>query len=562
MKKVYFNKMQREVCAIGARDSVVVAGRGTGKGLLHAAINLRNFQAMPRSTTAIIAPNAIRAKTNTIPSMTMHWEAWGYKRDVHWCIGRRPPKQLGWPRPLIEPDDWGNVISFYTGAIAQIISQDRSGTSNSKSFDFLDIDEAKFIKFEQLKNETFQANRGQQREFGHCPWHHGMLITSDMPIDRKGSWFLRYEDRQTPETIALIEAILADRAASPFRPSHSFFSNESFFTNGSNKSNQSEEPGAALAPDAPGLSFEERKRSLFARALPELRRHALLFRRYSSLTNMEVLGEDFIRQQKRDLPPLVFQTSILCQPVTILKDGFYSSMQPWHKYTAANFSYLDSTDFAPVPTAPDCRADSDILRDQPLCIAFDYNRNINWMVCGQTDEGAGRMNTLNSFYVKYERKLPELVSDFCTYYNALPLHEVIFYHDSTALGSNYAVNNEDFRFVIQNELTRRGWRVTPVYIGHPMNHAEKHLLINNGFAGNNRLTPYFNEERNQDLLISIQTAGVYNGKKDKRGEKLAETEEDRLEARTDGSDAWDTLYIGCEKFPTSSFPLASSSNWA
>lgn len=31
--------------------------------------------------------------------------------------------------------------------------------------------------------------------------------------------------------------------------------------------------------------------------------------------------------------------------------------------------------------------------------------------------------------------------------------------------------------------------------------------------------------------------------------KLAESEEDLLEHRTDGSDAFDTLYIGCEKFP-------------
>lgn len=522
MKKVYFNKMQREVCAIGARDSVVVAGRGTGKGLLHAAVNLRNFQAMPRSTTAIIAPNAIRAKTNTIPSMTMHWEAWGYRRDVHWCIGRRPPRSLGWPRPLIEPDDWGNVISFYTGAIAQIISQDRSGTSNSKSFDFLDIDEAKFIKFEQLKNETFQANRGQRREFGSCPWHHGMLITSDMPVSKRGGWFLRYEDRQTAGTVELIEAVIAELAAR-----------------------------GADDPATPRLR----------RALPELRRHALLFRRYSSLDNMEVLGEDFIRQQKRDLPPLIFQTSILCLPVTVLKDGFYSSMQPRHLYTAADLGYLDAAEWPATPGAPDCRADADILRGEPLRIAFDYNRNINWLVCAQTDEREGRMNTLSSFYVKYERKLPELVADFCGYYDALPAHDVIFYYDSTALGSNYAVNDEDFRFVIQEELTRRGWNVTPVYIGHPMGHAEKHLLINNGFAGNNRLTPFFNEERNRDLLVSVQTAGVYNGKKDKRGEKLAETEEDRLEARTDGSDAWDTLYIGCERFPAAA-PLASSSNWA
>lgn len=36
---------------------------------------------------------------------------------------------------------------------------------------------------------------------------------------------------------------------------------------------------------------------------------------------------------------------------------------------------------------------------------------------------------------------------------------------------------------------------------------------------------------------------------DKAGEKLAESVEDSLERRTDGTDAFDTLYIGCEKFP-------------
>ena len=36
------------------------------------------------------------------------------------------------------------------------------------------------------------------------------------------------------------------------------------------------------------------------------------------------------------------------------------------------------------------------------------------------------------------------------------------------------------------------------------------------------------------------------------GEKLAETEEDLLRHRTDGTDAFDTLYIGCAKFPQNS----------
>ena len=51
----------------------------------------------------------------------------------------------------------------------------------------------------------------------------------------------------------------------------------------------------------------------------------------------------------------------------------------------------------------------------------------------------------------------------------------------------------------------------------------------------------------------MQAVGVSRGRngfhKNKAGEKLAETEEDLLEHRTDGTDAFDTLYIGCEKFP-------------
>jgi len=36
---------------------------------------------------------------------------------------------------------------------------------------------------------------------------------------------------------------------------------------------------------------------------------------------------------------------------------------------------------------------------------------------------------------------------------------------------------------------------------------------------------------------------------DKGEEKFAESEENLLEHHTDGSDAFDTLHIGCEKFP-------------
>lgn len=86
-----------------------------------------------------------------------------------------------------------------------------------------------------------------------------------------------------------------------------------------------------------------------------------------------------------------------------------------------------------------------------------------------------------------------------------------------------------------------------------MHHDEKHLLINNAFAGKQRLMSFFNRSNNEYLILAIQSAGVSNGRnsfrKDKSGEKLAESDEYLLEHCTDGTDAFDTHYIGCEKFP-------------
>ena len=78
-----------------------------------------------------------------------------------------------------------------------------------------------------------------------------------------------------------------------------------------------------------------------------------------------------------------------------------------------------------------------------------------------------------------------------------------------------------------------------------------------------RLMPFFNRSNNEDLILAVQSAGVSKGRsgfrKDKFGEKLAESEEDLLEHRTDGTDAFDTFCIGCEKFPyRDSFVLSMS----
>ena len=535
MADIYFNTPQRLTQLIGANTTVIVAGRRTGKtDSIASPFVLRNMQRMPGSTGGIVVPTFKHGLTNTIPGLLAAWRRWGFLNGVHYVVGRKPPK--GFQTAIIEPTDFEHDISFYNGSRAIIISQDRPGSSNSLTLSWLLIDEAKFIDYERLKDETLPANGGIKSYFGKHSFNHSILILSDMPQTKKGSWFLHYEQKRDRDLIATIEAtvyeiwrvkqrIKNDRAAGKQPPEY----------------------------------LRKHLRHL-DRQLNQMRSVAVYYKEYSSIENLQLLGESYIKQMKRDLTPLTFQTSILCQRIGIAKDGFYSSMRESHYYDASNFEYLDkmwaemaeSTDLSTFNfQLSTSEQDADIIPDAPICIGMDYNANINWIVAGQPV--GKRLNVLKSFYTKFERKIPALIADFCQYYETHPNKTVVFYYDTTALGSNYAVNEQDFRWVVIHEFERHGWHVQDVYIGNPMKHHEKYLEINEAFAGRRRLMPFLNRQNNEDLILALQTAGVSRGRngfrKDKGGEKLAETEEDLLQHRTDGTDAFDTLYIGCAKFP-------------
>ena len=525
-KKIYFNNPQRLTQLIGANTTVIVAGRRTGKtDSIAAPFALRNMQRMPGSTGGIVVPTFKHGLTNTIPGLLAAWKRWGFLNGLHYVVGRRPPKSF--KRPIIEPNDYEHVILFYNGSCAVIISQDRPGSSNSLTLSWLLVDEAKFIDYQKLKDETLPANGGIKSHFGKHSFNHSMMVLLDMPQTQKGSWFLHYCDKMDTDLIRTIEGTVYE------------------IWRIKNRVRMLSSKGETVPPYL--KSYLRR----LDRNLNQMRSVAVYYKEYSSIENLQLLGENYIKQMKRDLTPLTFQTSILCQRIGIAKDGFYSSMREGHKYDANDNQYLDTLGYDYDFSTLNSRADKDVNPEAPICIGMDYNANINWIVAGQPD--GRRLNVIKSFYVKFERKIPALVDDFCSYYAEHRCKTVVFYYDATALGSNYAVNEQDFRWVVIHEFERHGWHVEAVYIGNPMRHDEKFLLINQGFAGKQRLMPFFNRQNNDDLILAIQTAGVSRGRngfrKDKGGEKLAESEEDLLQHRTDGTDAFDTLYIGCEKFP-------------
>ena len=93
-----------------------------------------------------------------------------------------------------------------------------------------------------------------------------------------------------------------------------------------------------------------------------------------------------------------------------------------------------------------------------------------------------------------------------------------------------------------------------------MQHTLKHQYINDAMTGAKYLFPTFNRNNNEFLLPAIEQTGIKVGRngfeKDKSGEKLIESDEDPLELRTDGTDAWDTLFIGIRSLHRPSFSLS------
>jgi len=536
--KLYFNPGQRELLAIGANSETIIAARRFGKsdGII-APRMLRDAQHMPRSVGAIYAATFQQALSRTLPAAVAALKRMGYHNERHFFIGRKAPKSMGFALPYIEPQSWDHVMHWYNGRIEHILSQDVKFSANSLTLDTLKVDEGRSINPDKFFDEVVPAVSGMIGHFNNCPWHKGITIVSDMPQRKRGEWLLRRKKNMDTELLAT----LIDTRKKVIKFS--------------------------------GLTGEypERQLAYHKQELNFLRKHMHYYREFDAIDNLELLGEAYIKKMKRELTPIVFQTSILNKHITKLVDGFYANLNAkLHYYDAYNNSYLNnlrtirgSLDLGKVKTYS-YQQDSDVDSSLPLEIALDYNANINWIATGQVLKNKNEMRTLNSMFVKNERKLRQVINDWCDYYATHPIKQVIYYYDETALQGAYAADTETFADIVIHELRKRQWTVEDVYVGKPMRHALKHQYINDALTGSKYLFPTFNRNNNEFLIPSLEQTGVKIGRtgfeKDKSGEKLPETDEDPLELRTDGTDAWDTLFIGCNFHHVSTINIMSPGN--
>lgn len=529
-KKYYLNKAQQYIHTVDPNSLTLVAGRRFGKtdGVAGPRA-IRRVQQMPRGIGFFYADTFKQALSRTLPGTLSALARIGFVEDKHYFIGRKAPGWMNFELPYISPSDWSHVVHWYNGHVIHILSQDVKLSANSLTTDWGFVDEGRSIKKDKFTQEVVPTLSGTPGKFEHCHYKKGYDIITDMPFGKEGAWILDNAGKMDRELLRSVEATLCRIA-------------------------QLEDRKMELSDAAYRTEMSRQKTFL-----QQMRRYLHLYVEFDTLENLEVLGTSYIEQQKRELPPVTFAVSIMNRKRIKNESGFYANLDKnIHYYASFNNDFILNrrTDRGTLDLKAinrlNCLQDADLHPHEPLVIAFDFNANINWVVTAQII--GQELRTLSSFYTKHARKLRALLEDWNSYYAMHPCRELIVYYDATAIRSAYADEQaESFIDIINHTLSRHGWSVSPAYIGNPIAHDLKHQYIDDALTGKRYLFPRFNQHNNDHLLTAMELTGVRYGRngfeKDKSGEKYAETEDDLLEYRTDGTDAWDTLFIGCNLFP-------------
>lgn len=541
-KKKFFNRMQREVMMVQTNKTYVVAARGTGKSEgVDAPFVLRNVWKMPGSTGAMISPSYAKAWGNTLPALVNGLKMWGYYPDRHYYIGRRAPESAGFAKPKREPlrDAWQNCIHFWNGSVMLILSFANAMSANSMSLDWVIGPEAKFLDYNKIKSEVNPANRGNLDDFPGCPWHHSELYTTDMPTTKGGRWILEKENDMSQAHINLLRSMYKERADYLAKPVTDWTRRQ-----------------------VRELTDDISRARLFQPVQhpdplnKQVREFAVFYAEYDVLDNLEVLGEDFIWQMKRDNPPLIWRTAFLNERLFRVANGFYSALdEKLHFYIPRDIKEVYDLQFE----SDDCLLDDDLQPLVPLHVSFDSNASISGACIGQKD--GDKMRTLRSFFVKTPDKLPELCKAIGHYYHNKINRDIVFYYDHTFVWET-GKDDESYADTITRELTDCGFDVTGVYIGQQPRHDWRHKEIDRALKGGDGLLfPLFNLYNNEFLKIAMEQTGVKTGKggfeKDKGPERLPDSPESPDEYKTHITDAWDTLFVGMNFYYTEPTKVAT-----
>ncbi|MBC7689370.1 MAG: hypothetical protein H7211_14460 [Aquabacterium sp.] len=476
---------------------------------------------MPRGTHVLLHSTFTQAFTRTLKELIRGWQDLGYVMGHHFLVCEKPnekwKKKWNWPGPYAPPLDYKYFVSWWNGAVGQIVSQERVGSSNGISIDSIVGDEAKLLNEEKFNTELLPANRGIIKAFEGNPYHHGITLTSDMPVGTSGRWLLDKFNAMDKEVVNQIWQLQTIR----FILLHEKM------------------PLANL-----GAKKEIQKQvDIIDAEVNVLRKGLLYYHEATTIDNIHALGLDYIKQQLRDSSEFQINTQILNLRPLRLEDGFYPDFdENYHGYFAEEESYFDRISIDPITAEFDCRKDKDLNPGAALHIALDYNRRIHPIVTGQ-DNGK-EIKAVSGIHSLYPGKLKEALQLWIAYYKTHKKKVVYYWYDHTAIGGeNETAKCDD----VVTALRAAGWVVIEQYLGKAPGHESKYEMYGHLLQEDGHYPRVFriNRETCKSLVLSIGMAEAEQRKKGFGKDKKSEHDPNfPPEESTHYSDALDMMLYG------------------
>lgn len=548
MNRLHYNRPQLRSHLIGAPEEIAIWGRGTGKseGLI-APWTIKNVFLMPRSMGVYVASTYQQLITRTLPSVIKGFERLGYIEGRDFVYGHFAPKAWGWPKPYSPPLRAQHFFHWRNGTGIALVSQDRPGSANGLNIDWINGDEAKYLKKEAYEQELLPANRGNKDllanpkrniSFGDLAEHHSILLCTDMPTNTDAEWLLEKEEvfnnDQSEERIRLIFHYQQQLQTLQ----------KKLYTKELAESTRKKLRGSIHTLQ---MKINHIRLGDEDRDIPPLGYYS----ECSTLENIDALGKKYIDQMYRLLPWTKFMTSILGKRLNQVEDGFYPDLkQSHHGYDAFNNSFLDSQeiDFRN-PKKMDCRQDGDCIQGKPLRIAADYGASFNCIVTGQLFEDEFRI--IKSHGMKWPKKIRDVVREWKEYYQHKSEKTVYYYYDHTAKHED-ADREYPYFQIIMEELRRAdtfgSWTVIEKYIGQAPRHDSKYNFWSELLREEHPRMPAlrYNIHNAEDWATSCMRAPASIGKRGFEKDKSSERKRVRgvkadQDKATHYSDAGDTL---------------------
>ena len=164
---------------------------------------------MPRGNGMFIVPTYKAGLTQIFPSLVKGLEGQGFYKDLHYFIGRKPPKSWKWPEPYQPPKKYDNYIIFWNGCGINLISHDKKDDGRGLNTDFEIGDESALLDKKKLDANTLPTLRGSnKRAFKDVGLWCSRLHATSMPLTQQGQWFLDMEEacKKEPQKIHFLAA--------------------------------------------------------------------------------------------------------------------------------------------------------------------------------------------------------------------------------------------------------------------------------------------------------------------------------------------------------------------